>query len=335
MKKLIALVLVLMLTLGCVALAEGSIGGYYQPKGAKEDGHYRIAFVASWLGAEYFSNNLKVLQPILKEAGMDIELFGPADFDTRTEVEVSICENLITSGEWDCIMIYADEPDAFIATRQKSEELGIPWIGYIMTPDLAAGCGTLFIGDSAEQRAVANYEKIIEYVEAHWDLYKDLDVIEVALAGHPSSTDCNYRAAHTCELLEANEKYNFKVVYEQGAVGTDAGVTFAENCLQAHPDVKIWVTNCDDAAIGVYQALNNAGLAYNEDQIITGIDAGASFRELCKAGSAFRFSAYCVFSDCAKTLIEVVPKLCAGEYEYQELLPIPTTVVSIDNVDIE
>ena len=230
-------------------------------------------------------------------------------------------------------MLYADEPDAFVDLRLKSEQAGIPWIGYIMPA--ATNCGTVFIGDTPEQRAIANYEKILEYVEKNWDLYKDLDVIEVAVAGHPSNENCDYRAAHTGELLEANTDYNFKVVYNQGAVGTDAGVTFAENCLQAHPNVKIWLANADDAAIGIYQALNNVGKGSDADQIITGIDAGSSFRELCAAGTAFRFSSYCTSSSCAETLIEVVPKLCNGEYAYQENIAIPTTTVSIDTIDVK
>lgn len=332
MKKLLALVITLVLTLGCCSAMALEPVGNYIPAG-NPDGVYKIAYVASWLGAEYFSNDYAVLKPILTEAGMEIELFGPADFDTRTEVELSTIENLITSGEWDVIMLYADEPDAFVDLRLKSEQAGIPWIGYIM-PE-ATNCGTVFIGDTPEQRAVANYEKIIEYVKAHEDLYKDLDVIEVAVAGHPSNENCDYRCAHTGELLEANTDYNFKVVYNQGAVGTDAGVTFVENCLQAHPNVKIWLANADDAAVGIYQALNNAGKGSDEDQIITGIDAGNSFRELCAAGTAFRFSSYCTSSSCAETLLEVVPKLCNGEYAYQESIAIPTTTVSLENIDIK
>ena len=118
-------------------------------------------------------------------------------------------------------------------------------------------------------------------------------------------------------------------------MGADAGVTFVETCLQAHPNVKIWLANADDAAIGIYQALNNAGKGSDPDQIITGIDAGNSFRELCEAGTAFRFSSYCTSSSCAETLLEVVPKLCNGEYAYQESIAIPTTTVSIENIDIK
>ena len=302
-------------------------------EGGEEEATYKIAYVASWLGAEYFENDHAVLEPILNEAGMEIDLFGPADYDTRTESELSIIENIITGGEYDVIMLYADEPDAFVDLRLRSEEAGIPWIGYIMPAE--SNCGTLFVGDTYEDRAVANYNKIIEYVEEHADLYEGLDVIEVAVAGHSSNEGCDYRAYHTGELLEANEDWNFEVVYYQSAVGTDAGVTFAENCLQAHPDVKIWLCNADDAAIGVYQALNNIGKGSDEDQIITGIDAGSSFRELCGAGTAFRFSSYCTSSACAETLIEVVPKLLAGEYEYQETVPIPTTTVDINNLDIK
>ena len=332
MKKVLALAITLVLALGCCSAVALEPVGNYIPAG-NPDGVYRIAYVASWLGAEYFSNDYAVLKPILNEAGMEIELFGPADFDTRTEVELSTIGNLITSGEWDVIMLYADEPDAFVDLRLKSEQAGIPWIGYIM-PE-STNCGTVFIGDTPEQRAIANYEKIIEYVEANWDLYKDLEVIEVAVAGHPSNENCDYRCAHTGELLEANTDYNFKVVYNQGAVGADAGVTFVENCLQAHPNVKIWLANADDAAIGIYQALNNAGKGSDPDQIITGIDAGNSFRELCEAGTAFRFSSYCTSSSCAETLLEVVPKLCNGEYAYQESIAIPTTTVSIENIDIK
>lgn len=299
----------------------------------EEKSTYKIAYVASWLGAEFFENDHAVLEPILNEAGMEIDLFGPADFDTRTETELSIIENIITGGEYDVIMLYADEPDAFVDLRLKSEEAGIPWIGYTMPA--SSNCGTLFIGDTYEDRAVANYNKIIEYVEAHADLYKDLDEIEVAVAGHSSNEGCDYRAHHTAELLEANKDWNFKTVYYQSAVGADEGVSFAENCLQAHPDVKIWLCNADDAAIGVYQALNNIGKGSDEDQIITGIDAGVSFRELCGAGTAFRFSSYCTSSSCAETLIEVVPKLIAGEYEYQETVSIPTTTVDINNLDVK
>lgn len=300
---------------------------------SEEETTYKIAYVASWLGAEYFENDHAVLEPILNDAGMEIDLFGPADYDTRTETELSIIENIITGGEYDVIMLYADEPDAFVDLRLKSEEAGIPWIGYIMPA--SSNCGTLFIGDTYEDRAVANYNKIIEYVEEHADLYEGLDEIEVAVAGHSSNEGCDYRAYHTAELLEANEDWNFKTVYYQSAVGTDEGVTFAENCLQAHPDVKIWLCNADDAAIGVYQALNNIGKGSDEDQIITGIDAGASFRELCGAGTAFRFSSYCTSSSCAETLIEVVPKLIANEYEYQETISIPTTTVDINSLDIK
>ncbi len=332
MKKVLALAISLVLAFSCCSAMALEPVGNYVPAG-NPDGVYKIAYVASWLGAEYFSNDYAVLKPILNEAGMEIELFGPADFDPRTEVELATIENLITSGEWDVIMLYADEPDAFVDLRLKSEQAGIPWIGYIM-PE-STNCGTVFIGDTPEQRAIANYEKIIEYVKNNWDLYKDLDVIEVAVAGHPSNENCDYRCAYTGTLLEANTDYNFKVVYNQGAVGADAGVTFAENCLQAHPNVKIWLANADDAAIGIYQALNNAGKGSDPDQIITGIDAGTSFRELCAAGTAFRFSSYCTSVSCAETLLEVVPKLCNGEYAYQESIAIPTTTVSLDNIDVK
>ena len=332
MKKVLALAISLILAFSCCSAMALEPVGNYIPAG-NPDGVYRIAYVASWLGAEYFSNDYAVLKPILNEAGMEIELFGPADFDTRTEVELATIENLITSGEWDVIMLYADEPDAFVDLRLKSEQAGIPWIGYIM-PE-STNCGTVFIGDTPEQRAIANYEKIIEYVEAHQDLYKDLEVIEVAVAGHPSNENCDYRCAYTGTLLEANTDYNFKVVYYHGSVGAAAGVSFAEHCLQAHPDVKIWLANADDAAIGIYQALNNAGKGSDPDQIITGIDAGTSFRELCAAGTAFRFSSYCTSVSCAETLLEVVPKLCNGEYAYQESIAIPTTTVSLENIDVK
>lgn len=89
MKKLLALAISLALMISCCSAMALEPVGNYVPAG-NPDGVYKIAYVASWLGAEYFSNDFAVLEPILNEAGMEIELFGPADFDTRTEVELSI-----------------------------------------------------------------------------------------------------------------------------------------------------------------------------------------------------------------------------------------------------
>ena len=59
MKKILALVLTLTLALGyCSALALEPVGNYI-PVG-NPDGVYKIAYVASWLGAEYFSNDYAV-----------------------------------------------------------------------------------------------------------------------------------------------------------------------------------------------------------------------------------------------------------------------------------
>jgi ABC-type sugar transport system substrate-binding protein len=320
-KKIFCIIVMLMLVFAVVSCEKGKTGGQREgtkaavPLGEVEytaipflkdygqyryDGGINVLYLVSSTYAEYFTNSYVVWKPMLKSAGINMDLLGPPAFSD--ESMISTLETSLQSGKYDLILLFPITPQAITPILDRAwEEYKTPILAYAFPPE--SGCGHYYLGTSFYQGGVTLGKSILKYVNKHADYFNKLKTIPVAIYTQTNAPEQHKRVIGAWDQLAADGRFSLIQQYEADA-GNSLNVT--ETLLTTRPDVEIFLTLIDYDIPPIYQALTSGNYRVSEYASIWGFDAtgavmmlmiqdgvdgfvqGSSFIDHQKAGSALK-----------------------------------------------
>ena len=234
MKKILALVLVLMLVLAIPALAEGS-------------GDVKIAVVLHAMNSSFYTKLADGARAAGEDLGITVDVTSPTTASNLAE-QVALIENCIAA-EYDAIATVTWDPSGFNDVVARANEAGIPVIGFNMD---AEDCGTeAFIG----QDFVDSGYQMGKFM---FDLMGGEGTYLIASCA-PADTALVARAAG---IEQANAEYPNVECLGIIDIGTDLTNAYGviENAYLANPDVKaILGVDVFSEAIGTFIAAYGLG----------------------------------------------------------------------------
>lgn len=211
-------------------------------------------------------------------AGIKINIDGPTTHQSDEE-QISMMENAIAKGV-DGILFVPASAEALIPTIKKANEAGIPCVCADSKLDedfLAEEGGELlgFVGtDNSEGGKMAAELMIENFKDAEGEV--EVCVLEGVAGQLVSQSRCD-------GFRDALEGSNLKCVESQPADWeTEKGYNVFQNVFQAHPDIKGVFAANDQMAMGVVQAIEDAGLT--GEIFVVGFDATDDGKALVDEG---------------------------------------------------
>lgn len=252
MKKIIALLLVVILCLGLFAAC-----------GEKENDQYFVGALYDSLQVESRVRQKNALESYAEELGMKL-VFQDAALDEKKQMEQA--ENLIAQGV-DAIIVLAHNAEAMVPLAEMCEKEGVT---LLVTDRLISNCEyDYFVGlDNDAVGEIQSTYALERYPEGNY----------ILIEGAP--TDPN--AIQWAEIWNKNlapyiESGAINVVFEEMTTDWDATVaaTNTENALTlCNDDVQVVLAMADCVAAGVVQVLEQRGLA--GEVLVTGLDGEAA-----------------------------------------------------------
>lgn len=257
MKKLLSLVLVLCLSLGLAAGAQGLTVGYT---------------VQSMENA-YFVSIVEGMKAAAKDRGVNLIV---SDAAADASKHINHIEDFIAQGV-DAIVISPVDQEAPVDAVKAAREAGIVVVSLdqeVRGSDAFYGIdefeyghmGGVIAGDWLNSKEadgtiedVLNSEGKIEVVVARYDMIKS--VIDRAEGLKVGIND-----AYTGE-------HEIVFVYEQNAGNADEGFNLAETALTANPEISVFICINDSGALGVYEACLQHKEHTPANTCIVGLDA--------------------------------------------------------------
>ena len=249
MKKLIALLLVLVIGIGLIAC--GQQGGETQQGGeAQQGGETKEGFKVAISLAEYNEwnkNYEKVIKEKCDEWGWTYEIFD-AKQDANTQIDQ--VRSIIAQG-FDAMTIQAADNAALAPVVGEAADAGIIVVDHYGFAD------ELGISDKIYKVLFGQKESGIleaeEYIKACGEEGK-----VAIISGLTGADNAMQRVAGMEEVLKKHEKIEI-VATEYCDWDTQKAQTAAENILTAHPDLKAFLVADDGMSKGVWNAIEAAG----------------------------------------------------------------------------
>ncbi len=247
MKKVFALLLVLMLAVGMIAC------GGETDNGTDPDGGATIGLVISTLNNPFFVDLRDGAQEKANELGVSLVVLDSQDDSAR---EMSNVEDLITQNV-DLIMINPTNSDAVGNAVAAANEAGIP----IITLDRSANSGEVVAHIASDNVAGGKMagEFIVEQLGGSGKV--------VELEGIPGASAAVDRGEGFNSAVEGS---GIEVIAKQTANFDRAqGLSVMENILQAQAEIDAVFAHNDEMALGALEAIRASG----RDIMVVGFDA--------------------------------------------------------------
>ena len=317
MKKVLALLLVLVLTMGLLAgcASEGEVTAPAPTDTPAADGTYRVAYIARAQAdsfAAWMANAVK--EEAEKYDNITVDIF---DGQASDDVENTLIENAITN-KYDAIII---QPNNGEAQRPYAEKAVAAGIITITTNARISG-----IEGASSVDADPYLQAKVNAVAAIDQIPQDANV--VVLLGPPGNF-------HADERRLSWEKEFFEMRPDVTIVGEeianwnkDEAMNYMETWVQANPKIDAIIAMNDNMAAGALEVIKD-NPAY-ADTLAYGVDGTAEAVLLIEEGrltSTTLQSAYAL----AEALLDTADKLLTGE-ETQIDIDIDCPLVNIDNV---
>ena len=289
MKKILALVLTVLLALGCMsALADEVKTEYYI--------HVLVWKFDDTYGSSVRQGMMKWKEIIEEELGVTITLtMDDAQDDMAKQVEQA---DQIIGKKPDFVIINLAEPAGGQTLVDKFTEAGIPFLFYNIPPSeetyesVVKDSGAFFVGTLPREAGDMQGEILADLWAA--------DPTKIDLNGDGVIQFVEFKGVANNPEAIARTQYSEETAVELGVplemvtdvIVADWDTGKANDAMlstwQAHPEIELVFANNDDMAIGVIAALNQSG--YNTgnegDPAITviGVDATDAAMEAIKAG---------------------------------------------------
>lgn len=214
----------------------------------------KIAFFG-FAGANSFAQaTLAGIKQQAAKEGVEVEFFDP-NFDAATQV--SQIQNAITTGEFQALIVQANDGNAVVPPIREAIEEGITVVGEFtpvgtrydtIEPQVE---GMIFVGEPPTENGTALGELGVQACEG-------IDPCRVAyLEGFKALPLDNARTKAATAALKAAPNVEL-VASVEGGYTQDSGLKAAQNVLQANPDVDVMIGS-SQAIAGAEQAVKDAG----------------------------------------------------------------------------
>lgn len=254
MKKFLALIMVVVLTLSLVACtSDGDNGDNDEGKAPEGDGDYTIGFVISTQTNPFFVSLKDGAEKKAKELGVELIVLDSQDDASK---EISNMEDLITR-DVDLILVNPTDSDAIVNSVMAANDADIP----VVTVDRASNGGEVLSYIASDN--VAGGKMAGEFIGEELDGKGKI----VELEGIAGTNAARERGQGFNEALEGTE---LEVVAKQTADFDRAkGLEVMENILQAEEEIDAVFAHNDEMALGALEAIK----ASDRDIIVVGFDA--------------------------------------------------------------
>ena len=246
MKKIIALLLVLVMALSLVACSKGALDENKGGAGAADDG-FKVAISLAEYN-EWNKNYEKVIKEKCDEYGWTYEIFDSKQ-DANTQIDQ--VRSIISQG-FDAMTIQAVDNAALAPVVGEAADAGVIVVDHYGFAD------ELGISDKIYKVLFGQKESGILQAEEYIKACGEEGKVAI-IAGLTGADNAMQRTAGFEEVLD---KYpNIEIVaIEYCDWDTQKAQTAAENILTAHPDLKAFLVQDDGMSKGVWNAIEAAGV---------------------------------------------------------------------------
>lgn len=268
-----------------------------------------------------WNDQLKIMEPIIKEAGYEFLTSDP-QFDIQRQV--ADWEAWVNRGDVKAIMGYPVQTDSMIPVTTAATTAGIPVLGYLLSWEGIAAATVVDSYDGGFELGASTGLALVE------EDGEDTDVT-VAILGS-RETDFGAQAMDGLSEGILSEAPDVDVV-ELTASTREEGYNVTQSQLIADPDTTVWLGASNDPILGTYQALLDHGVAADDPgYFVASRDATNETLDLIKIpGSIYRTSIVVPSQDLAEANAKML--IAAAEGETVEDVNVPGVLVDADNAD--
>ena len=317
MKKILALILALVMSLSLVACG----GSKTEEKPAETEtpaetpaGDVEIAVVLKTLASEYWGYVKNGCDAAAAELGIKVTVVGPGA-ESEIEQQVAMIEQQIGAGV-DAIVCAPNDAGAAANALQAALDQGIP----VLSVDTNVGIAgqTSFVGTMNDEAA---------YQGGIWAIDTlGTDIKAVIIYGQEGDNTSNLRRSG---YEKACQEKGVEVLSAlSGQNTTDGATKTMEDMISSFGD-QIDVVFChnDDTAVGAMNACKNAGLT---DVTIVGFDGNKSAVELIQAGELVKATVAQQPYAMGYEVVKAAYAAINGE-TVEEVISAPVKVVTAEN----
>ncbi|WP_375336617.1 substrate-binding domain-containing protein [Cytobacillus oceanisediminis] len=312
LKRFLVLILSLV-TMFSLAACSSDAGS---SKGEEEDDTLKIGIslpssTHGWMGALIDSAE-KEAKALKESDGIEYVMTNAADPNKQAnDVNDLIAQDV------DVIVMLPIESAALSPVGQKIKEAGIPLV--IVDRELENDAATVVVKGDNEGIGVNAGKYFVEKLNGKGKV--------VEITGPPSSVT-EQRGAGFKEAMESSD---IEVIASQsGDFSTEKSLEVMQNILQAHPQIDAVFTQDDGMALGVLQAIKEAGR--KDIQFITGAGGGKAVFEDIQADGLI--SATFLYSPTmVEDAIQIAADIAKGKDPAEAMVVKEATQVTKDNVD--
>ncbi len=255
MKKVLALVLIMMMVFCAAAMAEATpVLGFLPPA----------------MTSPFYASCIEGAQPVADALGFELKVLAPpAEDDYATQT--SMMEDFITQGVAG-IAVCGINLEALKPAIAKANEAGIPVVMFNTITEL----------DGVDVYAYSGYNQYNGGGKiADWVNEKTGGVAKVAIIeGLPSDYTTQRMGGFVDRAAEVYPEIEL-VASQPGDWVRETGMNAAMDMIQAHPEISVIYGLSDEMALGAVQACKQLG---REDIICVGLDGNPNAFESVKAG---------------------------------------------------
>jgi len=301
MKKLLALVLVLMIALASTAFAADQLG-----------------FLPPAMTSPFYASCIEGATPVADALGYELVIMAPESEDDYA-TQTSMMEDFITQGVKG-IAVCGINLDALIPAIKKANEAGVPVVMFNTITEL----------DGVDVYAYSGYNqynggaKIADWVNEKTGGKAVVAIIE----GLPSDYTTQRMGGFVDRCAEAYPDITV-VASQPGDWVREKGMNAAMDMIQAHPEISVIYGLSDEMALGAVQACKQLN---REDIICVGLDGNPNAFESVKAGeltATLDCGPVAIGANAIKALAEAID----GVERTEKVIEAETTVVDASIVD--
>ncbi|QHJ72075.1 substrate-binding domain-containing protein [Planococcus halotolerans] len=314
MKKFI--ILMLALAAAMVLAACGEDGGTAEGGSGDDDtltiGISLPSATHGWMGA-LIDNAEQQAKELQESEGIEYVMTNAAD----PNKQANDVDDLIAQGV-DVIVMLPIESAALTPVGQKVKDAGIPLV--IVDRELENDAATVVVKGDNEGIGINAGEYFIEQLNGQGKI--------VEISGPPSSVT-EQRGSGFKEAIDGQDGMEI-IASQSGDFSTEKSLEVMENILQANPEIDAVFTQDDGMALGVLQAIKEAGRT--DIQFVTGAGGAKQvFEDIQNDGlmsATFLYSPTMV-----RDAVKIAGELAQGNEPEETMVIKEATQVTEENVD--
>lgn len=314
MKKFIAMITTIILTIGLVGCSTGN--DVKSDEAVSSGEKLRVGYVTMDITSPYFIEMINGMKEKAKELNIELSVH---DGKYEAQPQIDAMETLITQ-KVDAIILSANDTEALQPLVDKAKEAGIKVVAANVEMKNVDG----FVSLNEYEYGYTGGQIAGRYIKDNMN--GEAEVAVLTFSQIPAVLE---RAKGLKEGIQEFAP-NVKFVAETDANNRETGMKAAENIIQANPNVNVFVGVSDDAVLGAYEAMiasNKTG----KEVCLVGLDAVDEAIQKIDEDTIFRGSVDIAPFESGKNIIATAKKV-VEEGPIKEMIKFPMNQVTKENV---